>query len=229
MDCTTFSEGTVESELFGHVRGAFTGAVSDRTGLIESGSHGTVFLDEIGDLPANLQKPSCCASWKLGKSAVGSTQQRRSTSASLPQRIRILPRRYSETSSGRIFFPPQCYGYPRASLRERTEDIPVLARHFIARPPRSFLNMWKIFTPQQSRNWSPPMARQRAGTAERDGESRHAGQGDRIGIADVAGMLAVPDHRQRELPDEGLPPFPPMPRRRNRSSKHSIGGISRPN
>ncbi|HAP42205.1 MAG TPA: Fis family transcriptional regulator, partial [Nitrospira sp.] len=55
VDCTTFSEGTVESELFGHVRGAFTGAVSDRTGLIESGSHGTVFLDEIGDLPANLQ------------------------------------------------------------------------------------------------------------------------------------------------------------------------------
>ncbi|MFO0733287.1 MAG: sigma 54-interacting transcriptional regulator [Nitrospiraceae bacterium] len=55
VDCTTFAEGTVESELFGHVRGAFTGAVSDKTGLIESGSRGTVFLDEIGDLPANLQ------------------------------------------------------------------------------------------------------------------------------------------------------------------------------
>ena len=55
VDCTTFSEGTVESELFGHVRGAFTGAVGDKLGLIERGTGGTLFLDEIGDLPLPLQ------------------------------------------------------------------------------------------------------------------------------------------------------------------------------
>ena len=55
VDCTTFSEGTVESELFGHVRGAFTGAVADKLGLIERGTGGTIFLDEIGDLPLPLQ------------------------------------------------------------------------------------------------------------------------------------------------------------------------------
>ena len=58
--------------------------------------------------------------------------------------------------------------------------------------------MWKIFTPQQSRNWSPTHhCRQRAGTAERWRESCWL-RGDRIGIADAAGMLAVSDHRQRE-------------------------------
>lgn len=77
VDCTTFSEGTVESELFGHVRGAFTGAVADRTGLIESGSHGTVFLDEIGDLPANLQAKLLRVLEAGEVRAVGSTQQRK--------------------------------------------------------------------------------------------------------------------------------------------------------
>jgi len=55
IDCTTVPEGMVESELFGHVRGAFTGAVSDKPGLIELADGGTVFLDEIGELPLPLQ------------------------------------------------------------------------------------------------------------------------------------------------------------------------------
>src|SRR5438093_1529154 len=55
IDCTTVPEGMVESELFGHVRGAFTGAVSNKPGLIELADGGSVFLDEIGELPLPLQ------------------------------------------------------------------------------------------------------------------------------------------------------------------------------
>src|SRR5215204_1454108 len=55
IDCTTVPEGIMESELFGHVRGAFTGAIADKPGLIELANGGTVFLDEIGELPLPLQ------------------------------------------------------------------------------------------------------------------------------------------------------------------------------
>ena len=55
IDCTTVPEGMMESELFGHVRGAFTGAIADKPGLIELANGGTVFLDEIGELPLLLQ------------------------------------------------------------------------------------------------------------------------------------------------------------------------------
>ena len=55
IDCTTVPEGMMETELFGHVRGAFTGAVSDKRGLIELANGGTVFFDEIGELPLLLQ------------------------------------------------------------------------------------------------------------------------------------------------------------------------------
>jgi DNA-binding NtrC family response regulator len=55
IDCTTVPEGMVESELFGHVRGAFTGAVSDKPGLFELAHGGTAFLDEVGELPAAMQ------------------------------------------------------------------------------------------------------------------------------------------------------------------------------
>src|SRR6266702_1137201 len=55
VDCTRFPEGMIESQLFGHVKGAFTGAVADKMGLLELADGGTVFLDEISDLPMSLQ------------------------------------------------------------------------------------------------------------------------------------------------------------------------------
>ena len=76
VDCTSFSEGIVRVELFGHVRGAFTGAVADKPGLIELGVGGTVFLDEIGELPLGLQANA----WVLEEGevrAVGSTHQKK--------------------------------------------------------------------------------------------------------------------------------------------------------
>ncbi|ADO73302.1 Sigma-54 dependent response regulator [Stigmatella aurantiaca DW4/3-1] len=64
LNCGELAEGIIESELFGHARGAFTGAVSSREGLFQSAQRGTLFLDEIGEMPLGLQV-KLCASWRL--------------------------------------------------------------------------------------------------------------------------------------------------------------------
>jgi len=204
VDCTTFSEGTVESELFGHVRGAFTGAVSDRTGLIESGSHGTVFLDEIGDLPANLQAKLLRVLEAGEVRAVGSTQQRKvnvrfvaATNQDLAEKVKRNEFRKD------LFFRLNVMVIRVPPLRERTEDIPVLARHFIARYAKEFSKQVEDLHPTAVTElvaypW-PGNVRELRNVMER---AVMLAKGNRIGVADVAGMLAVPDNRQRELPDE---------------------------
>lgn len=204
VDCTTFSEGTVESELFGHVRGAFTGAVADRTGLIESGSHGTVFLDEIGDLPANLQAKLLRVLEAGEVRAVGSTQQRKvnvrfiaATNQDLAEKVKRNEFRKD------LFFRLNVMVIRVPPLRERTEDIPVLARHFIARYAKEFTKRVEDLHPSAVTElvaypW-PGNVRELRNVMER---AVMLAKGDRIGIADVAGMLAVPDERQREATEE---------------------------
>ncbi len=132
VDCTSFSEGTVDSELFGHVRGAFTGAVGDRTGLIESGSQGTVFLDEIGELPLGLQAKLLRVLEEGEVRAVGSTLQRKvsarfiaATNQNLVEKVK------SGTFRKDLFFRLNVMVINVPPLRDRVEDIPILARHFV--------------------------------------------------------------------------------------------------
>ncbi|MFO0768646.1 MAG: sigma-54 dependent transcriptional regulator [Nitrospiraceae bacterium] len=140
VDCTTFAEGTVESELFGHVRGAFTGAVSDKTGLIESGSRGTVFLDEIGDLPANLQAKLLRVLEEGEVRAIGGAAKegecpvRRShgRTGTWPKKVKRNEFRKD------LFFRLNVMVIRVPPLRERPEDIPVLARHFMSRYAKEF-------------------------------------------------------------------------------------------
>ncbi|MEW6544440.1 MAG: sigma-54 dependent transcriptional regulator [Nitrospirota bacterium] len=139
VDCTTFTEGTVESELFGHVRGAFTGAVADKQGLIELGSGGTVFLDEIGDLPLNLQAKLLRVLEEGELRAVGSTQQKKvnvrfiaATNQDLAEKVKRGEFRKD------LFFRLNVMVIPVPPLRERTEDIPLLARHFTLRFAKEF-------------------------------------------------------------------------------------------
>jgi transcriptional regulator with PAS, ATPase and Fis domain len=132
INCATFSPTLLESELFGHVRGAFTGAVSDRPGLFKLADQGTVFLDEIGEIPLEIQARLLRVLEDKTFVPVGGTKPvqvdvrlisatnkalRREVAAGrfredLLYRIRVVP----------IFLPP---------LRKRTGDIEALTRHFI--------------------------------------------------------------------------------------------------
>jgi DNA-binding NtrC family response regulator len=134
IDCTTIPEGMVESELFGHVRGAFTGAVADKPGLIELANGGSVFLDEIGDLPLPLQTKLLHVLEDNEVRPVGGTRSKRvqmrfitATNQDLEDKVRSGQFRkdlFYRLAVVRIHVPPLC---------ERSEDIPVLARHLISR------------------------------------------------------------------------------------------------
>jgi DNA-binding NtrC family response regulator len=128
IDCTTMPEGMIESELFGHVRGAFTGAIADKPGLIELANGGSVFLDEIGELSLQLQTKLLRVLEENEVRRVGGTRTKRvemrfiaATNQSLEQKIQAGTFRkdlYYRLAVIEIKVPP---------LRERLEDIPVIA------------------------------------------------------------------------------------------------------
>jgi len=131
VDCAALPKNLIGSELFGHVRGAFTGADSDKKGLIEVADGGTLFLDEIGELDIDLQPQLLRVLEKREVRRVGETKSR-------PVNIRIIAathRNLKQMVKDRTFREDLYYrlAVVRAvvpPLRERREDIPLLAHHF---------------------------------------------------------------------------------------------------
>ncbi len=153
FDCSAVAPTLIESELFGHERGAFTGAVGERPGVFEEAHGGTLFLDEIGELPKDLQPKLLRALEKreikrLGARKVTSIDVR--TIAATNRNLLVEVERgnfrqdlYYRIAAARLLVPP---------LRERLEDIPMLVDHFLALeapgiardsiPP----HVWQMFT-----------------------------------------------------------------------------------
>ncbi|HVY44585.1 MAG TPA: sigma 54-interacting transcriptional regulator [Minicystis sp.] len=134
VDCGALPENLIESELFGHVRGAFTGAVGDRTGAFEEAHGGTLFLDEIGELPLALQP-------KLLRALESRTVRRIGSNKARPVDLRVIAatnRNLVRAVNEGIFREDLYYRLAVIEvrlppLRARREDLPLLAAHLIER------------------------------------------------------------------------------------------------
>jgi two-component system response regulator PilR (NtrC family) len=132
VNCGAIPEGLIESELFGHVRGAFTGAVSDRIGLFKQADLGTIFLDEVGELPLHLQVKLLRILQEKTFTPVGGSKQIKVDVRVISATNRDLRK---EMEGGRfredLFYRLNVVQMVMPPLRNRKEDIPVLAQYFI--------------------------------------------------------------------------------------------------
>jgi formate hydrogenlyase transcriptional activator len=138
VNCAAISPGLVESELFGHVKGAFTGAVTARSGRFELADGGTIFLDEIGELPAETQAKLLRVLQEQEFEAVGSSQPRRVDVRVIAATNRNLEQAVAD---GRfrsdLFFRVNVFPIHLPALRDRRDDIPLLVHLFVARFARA--------------------------------------------------------------------------------------------
>jgi len=131
VDCGAIPEHLVESELFGHVRGAFTGATGDRMGVFEEADGGTLFLDEIGEMPVALQPKLLRAIESRSIRRVGSSSSRTVNVRIVAATNRSLSSSINEGSFREdLYYRLAVVELRLPALRARRDDIPVLAAHF---------------------------------------------------------------------------------------------------
>jgi DNA-binding NtrC family response regulator len=132
VDCMSLSENLLESELFGHVKGAFTGAVAMKRGLLEVAQGGTVFLDELGNIPLSIQAKLLRVIQEREFKAVGDTQSKSANIRLVAATNRDLRAMVAEgTFRDDLFYRVNIFPIRMPALRERREDIPALAFHFL--------------------------------------------------------------------------------------------------
>jgi DNA-binding NtrC family response regulator len=134
IDCSSMVGPLMESELFGHVKGAFTGAAAAKMGLIESANGGTAFFDEIGELPLDLQAKLLRVLQEKEFRPVGSLSSRRSDFRIIAATNRDLSKEVEKGTFRRdLFFRLNVINIRLSPLRERKEDVPALIAHFLGR------------------------------------------------------------------------------------------------
>ncbi len=149
VNCGAIPEGLLESELFGHKKGSFTGAVMDRRGLFQAAQSGTLFLDEVGDMPLALQVGLLRALEERKVRPVGTHESRdvdvrviAATHRKLEERIasgKFREDLYYRLNVVRLYIP---------ALAERREDVPLLANHFLARLAKRYRRGSLAFSPE---------------------------------------------------------------------------------
>jgi transcriptional regulator with GAF, ATPase, and Fis domain len=131
-NCGGLAEGLIESELFGHVRGAFTGAISDKVGLFEAAGEGATFLDEIGEIPLSFQAHLLRVLQDGEFRRVGSHRSSRAKCRVIAATNKDLA---SEVGKGKfredLYYRLTPLSIKVPPLRERKDDIPLLSRHFL--------------------------------------------------------------------------------------------------
>lgn len=131
LNCAAIPTGLLESELFGYEKGAFTGALQQKIGRFEMANHGTLFLDEVGDIPLELQPKLLRALQEKCFERLGSTR-------TTPINIRLVAATNQNLSQmvgdklfrSDLYYRLKVFPVTLPALRERSEDIPLLARHF---------------------------------------------------------------------------------------------------
>ena len=148
VNCAGLSDTLLESELFGHIKGAFTGAMTDRKGFFEMANEGTLFLDEIGDMPLNMQAKLLRVLEDQIVIPVGSTKGTKVDVRIISATNQDLETKVEEKQFREdLYFRIKGVSIKIPPLRERREDIPLLLDHFVRECARAEDRPVKGFTP----------------------------------------------------------------------------------
>ena len=200
VNCGAIPEGLMESELFGHVRGAFTGAVSNKVGLFSAAEAGTLFLDEITEIPALLQVKLLRAIQVREIRRVGDTKDIKTDVRLIAASNRNLEEAVQEGILREdLFYRLNVIPIQLPPLRERREDIPLLVAHFLQKFSKELGKDVRAVTPEamavlERYRW-PGNIRELENVLER---------AIVLGAGDMLGIDALPESVRRERPVKGL-------------------------
>ena len=200
VNCGAIPEGLMESELFGHVRGAFTGAVSNKVGLFSAAEGGTLFLDEITEIPALLQVKLLRAIQVREIRRVGDTKDIKTDVRLIAASNRDLEEAVAEGILREdLFYRLNVIPIQLPPLRERREDIPLLVAHFLQKFSKELGKDVRGVTPEamavlERYRW-PGNIRELENVLER---------AIVLGAGDMLGIDSLPESVRRERPVKGL-------------------------
>lgn len=160
LNCAAIPTGLLESELFGHERGAFTGAITQKTGRMELADQGTLFLDEVGDIPLEIQPKLLRALQEREFERLGSTHTRKVNVRLIAATNRDLEQMISEREfRSDLFYRLHVFPIRIPPLRERREDIPLLVSYFVqkfAKQMQKQINTIPVATMKGLVSWEWP-------------------------------------------------------------------------